>query len=258
MTEFPKNDMTGDAHDFGDDPDIVLPDDPDFDAWVAVAAPTLNAPPVTPRVDMWDAIQAAQRTSAAARGGEIAGVTPLVRRGRWMWPAAVAAAVLVGIGVDRYATRSGAREPDARPQEGAVTTHAARSLASASDSSNPTRLYRLAAVQTLTQAEALLTAYRAGGVATRNAAAAQQLGTWGREVLSSTRLLLDSPAGDDPRLRPLLNDLELVLVQIIRLSGAPLDSSDRTLIDGAMRGRNLLPRIRTAVPAGVASGASDD
>ena len=258
MTEFPKDDMTGDAHDFGDDPDIVLANDPDFDVWVAKSAPALNVPPVTPRADMWDAIQAAQRASAAAQSGGIAGVTPLVRRGRWMWPAAVAAALLVGIGVDRYATRSGAGEPDARAQQRAVATNAPRSPELARDSSNPSGLYRLAAVQTLTQAEALLTAYRAGGVATRNPADAQQLGTWGREVLSSTRLLLDSPAGNDPQLRPLLNDIELVLVQIIRLSGAPLDSSDRTLIDRAMRGHNLLPRIRTAVPAGVAGAASDD
>jgi hypothetical protein len=113
-------------------------------------------------------------------------------------------------------------------------------------------------VQTLTQAEALLTAYRASGVAERDPAAAKQLGQWGREVLSSTRLLIDSPAGDDATLRPLLNDLELVLVQIIRLSGAPLDENDRALIDDAMRVHNLLPRIRTAVPAGVAGSASDE
>jgi hypothetical protein len=95
-------------------------------------------------------------------------------------------------------------------------------------------------------------------VSERNPAAARQLGSWGREVLSSTRLLLDSPAGRDPQLRPLLDDLELVLVQIIRLSGAPLDSSDRALIDRALEDRDLLPRIRTAVPAGVAGTATSD
>jgi hypothetical protein len=119
-------------------------------------------------------------------------------------------------------------------------------------------LYRLAAVQTLSQAEALLTAYRASGVAERDPAAARQLGRWGRDVLSSTRLLLDSPAGDDPQMRPLLNDLELVLVQIIRLSGTPLDASERALIDRSLRERDLLPRIHTAVPAGTIGTASDD
>src|SRR5207237_2346480 len=125
-------------------------------------------------------------------------------------------------------------------------------------STTPSRLYRMAAAQTLTQAEALLIAYRASDVPQHDPVTARQLASWGRQVLSSTRLLLDSPAGDDPQLRPLLDDLELVLVQIIRLSGAPLDANDRALIDKALRERDLLPRIRTAVPAGVAGAASDD
>ncbi|HEY2066376.1 MAG TPA: hypothetical protein VGG84_10495, partial [Gemmatimonadaceae bacterium] len=120
------------------------------------------------------------------------------------------------------------------------------------------RLYRLAAEQTFTQAEALLTAYRATNVAARDSVAARQLGSWGRDVLSSTRLLLDSPAGADPQLRALLNDLELVLAQIVRLSGAPLDASDRAVIDRALHGSDLLPRLRTAVPAGAASTTSDE
>jgi hypothetical protein len=254
MTDFPKFDHDRDDHDFGEDADVVLPSDPDFDAWVAAAAPALNVPPATPRLEMWDAIQAAQRTSTEAQSGSIAGVTPL-RRPRWLWTVAIAAALLIGVGIDRYAIRSSSDTRDTYATQRASSTSTQHP---ASDSADPSGLYRLAAVQTLTQAEALLTAYRASDVATRNPAAARQLGTWGREVLSSTRLLLDSPAGDDPQLRPLLNDIELVLVQIIRLSGAPLDSSDRALIDRAMRDRALLPRIRTAVPAGVAGAASDD
>jgi hypothetical protein len=238
---------------FGDDADVVLPNDPQFDAWVAQAAPSLNVPPAVPRLEMWDAIQAAKNTAAAANAGAIAGVTPL-RRARFLLPVAVAAALLLGVAIDRFSMRKG--EPVANaPSAPVAVTHAPSQRDSVSD---PSRLYRLAAVQTLTQAEALLTAYRSSGVAERDPAAARQLGKWGREVLSSTRLLLDSPAGDDATLRPLLNDLELVLVQIIRLSGAPLDENDRALIDDAMRSHNLLPRIRTAVPAGVAGTASDE
>jgi hypothetical protein len=59
-------------------------------------------------------------------------------------------------------------------------------------------------------------------------------------------------------LRTLLDDLELVLVQIIQLSGAPLDPADRELIDRALADRDLLPRIRTAVPAGITGSASAD
>lgn len=79
----------------------------------------------------------------------------------------------------------------------------------------------------------------------------RHLGSWGRQVLGSTRLLIDSPAGDDPQLRALLDDLELVLVQIIQLSGTELDPTERALIEGALEHSNLLPRIRSAVPAGV-------
>jgi cell division septation protein DedD len=273
------DDMNEHDYDFGDDADVVLPDDPNFDAWIAQAAPSLNVPSAAPRLEMWDAIQAAQKTAAAANAGAIAGVTPL-RRSRFLLPMAIAAALLVGVAIDRFSLRSPvdnggqariAQRPTPSPESPssqtplvAVPEHRAPSperRVSAREPNAPTstsRLYRLAAVQTLTQAEALLTAYRTSGVAERDPAAAKQLGQWGREVLSSTRLLLDSPAGDDATLRPLLNDLELVLVQIIRLSGAPLDENDRALIDDAMRVHNLLPRIRTAVPAGVAGAASDE
>lgn len=278
--------------DFGDDADIVLPDDPHFDAWIAQAAPSLNAPSDAPRLEMWDAIQAAQKTAAAAAAGEIAGVRPL-RRSRFLLPVAIAAALLIGIAIDRAVVRQSADIPvpdrvatvppvatptlpqaqsplpsveqrvgssQRRPtNEAPRTTTAQRDARTpGANPGDPSRLYRLAAVQTLTQAEALLTAYRASGVAERDPAAARQLGQWGRQVLSSTRLLLDSPAGDDAALRPLLDDLELVLVQIIRLSGAPLDANDRALIDDALRTRDLLPRIRTAVPAGAAGTASDE
>jgi hypothetical protein len=239
-------------YDFGAEPDVVPPNDPDFDAWVAKVAPALNAPNTVPKLEMWEAIQAAQKTAAEAQAGRIAGVTPL-RRNHWRLMSVIAAALLLGVAIDRFALR---------PGDGAGTpsadTRVAVSPETPKDSSDPSRLYRMAAAQTLTQAEALLTAYRASGVSANNPVASRQLGSWGREVLSSTRLLLDSPAGDDPQLKPLLNDLELVLVQIIQLSGAPLEAGDRELIDRALQDRDLLPRIRTAVPAGVAGSASDD
>ena len=257
MTDIRKNGIANEPYDFDDD-DIPLSSDPAFDAWVEKVAPQLNAPPATPRMEMWDAIQAAQANSVDAQPARISQPARVVniasRRGEvWIWPTAIAAALLIGVGVDRYVLTSPSR-----------TTHVASVPARTSPgtnnndsaSSDPSRLYHVAAVQTLTQAEALLTAYRSTDMATRNPAAAKQLRAWGREVLSSTRLLLDSPAGDDPQLRSLLDDVELVLVQIIRLSGSPPDSTERALINGAMRDHDLLPRIRTAVPAGNV-GATD-
>jgi hypothetical protein len=241
-----RNDMNDTEFDFDNDDDVPA-SDPGFDAWIAKQAPALNAPKQVPRREMWEAIQAAQGTAEAAQAGRLSGVTP-IRRAPWRLMSVIAAALLLGVAIDRIVLR----EAD-RP---GAPVAAVRSTPP--DSSDPSRLYRMAAAQTLTQAEALLTAYRAGGLAEQNPVGARQLGSWGREVLGSTRLLIDSPAGDDPQLRALLNDLELVLVQIIQLSGAPLDASDRALIDRVLQDRDLLPRIRTAVPAGVADAASDD
>ncbi len=245
MTNDP-NDPIDNALDFGDDDGAELPADPQFDAWLTRAAPHVHAPTATPRLEMWTAIRASQRTNSSAQP-DVTGVRPL-RRTRWFLPAAIAAAMLAGVAVDRLVITTA----DTARVAGKLATPAPAAPA------DPSKLYQLAAEQTLTQAEALLTAYRASDVATRNPASAQQLGTWGRDILSSTRLLIDSPAGDDPRLRALLGDLELVLVQIINLSGTPLDADDRSLIDGALRDRDLIPRIRTAVPAGTSSAASDD
>ncbi len=240
-----KNDRTDNRYDFGEDADVVPPADPAFDAWVANAAPGLNAPGSVPRREMWEAIQAARGT---------AGVIPR-HRGPWRLMALMAAALLVGVAIDRMVLR---KSDETTPVAVAPV---------AADSSEPSRLYRMAAAQTLTQAEALLTAYRASANRERDPGTAPppQLGRWGRDILSSTRLLMDSPAGDDPQLRALLGDLELVLVQIIQISGAELGPSERALmdrareralIDHAIEERDLLPRIRTVVPVG-AIGAAD-
>jgi hypothetical protein len=234
-----KNDMNDDRYDFdegvgpdfGPDADVVPHDDPAFDAWIQKVAPTLNAPNAPPRLEMWTAIQAARRT---------AGVTP-PRRKPWLLMSAIAAALLLGVAIDRAALR----------RADGPTAPVAALPAPPSDSSDPSRLYRMAAAQTLTQAEALLTAFRTSGAPQQSPAGTQQLGSWGRQVLGSTRLLIDSPAGDDPQLRALLEDLELVLVQIVQLSGGELDPTDRELVEGALEHSDLLPRIRTAVPAGV-------
>ena len=113
-------------------------------------------------------------------------------------------------------------------------------------------LYHAAAIQTLAQAEALLTSYRRADEVpgAHDQESMLQAARWARDVLSSTRLLLDSPASRDPQLRALLADLELVLAQIVQLSGTPLQAGERELIERAMRDRDLLPRLRSAVPAG--------
>ena len=64
-----------------------------------------------------------------------------------------------------------------------------------------------------------------------------------RDLLATTRLLMDSPDPIEPQLRALLEDLELVLAQIARLPARP-DAPDVYLIDQALDQREVIPRLR--------------
>ena len=147
--------------------------------------------------------------------------------------------------------RFAVREPERTGVPGS-STEAAPSGVRAPLGATTRTLYHAAAIQTLAQAEALLTTYRRADDVTgaHDQESMLQAARWARDVLSSTRLLLDSPASRDPQLRALLADLELVLAQIVQLSGTPLQAGERELIERAMRDRDLLPRLRSAVPAG--------
>jgi hypothetical protein len=67
--------------------------------------------------------------------------------------------------------------------------------------------------------------------------------TQAKDLLSTTRLLMDSPQATDPHLRELLDDLELVLAQIVRLPSRP-EGPDVQLIDQTIDQRDVLPRLR--------------
>ncbi|HUQ98549.1 MAG TPA: hypothetical protein VM166_03780 [Gemmatimonadaceae bacterium] len=119
-------------------------------------------------------------------------------------------------------------------------------------STSSTSAYQIAAMHHLSDAEALLTSFR-----TRSAADQQmdaQLASWARDLLSNTRLLLDSPVASDPQRRPLLEDLELVLVQIVQLSPGSTQQ-DRELIEKTLQQDHVLTRLRTAIPAGAQRGS---
>jgi hypothetical protein len=68
------------------------------------------------------------------------------------------------------------------------------------------------------------------------------------ELLLTTRLLLDSPAAQNPSFRNLLEDLELVLVQVVQLE-KDRDHARQTeleLIHQALEQRDVIPRLRNA------------
>lgn len=68
------------------------------------------------------------------------------------------------------------------------------------------------------------------------------------ELLLTTRLLLDSPSAGDPTLRNLLEDLELVLVQVVRLEKEhePSRRTEMELIQQALDQRDVIPRLQSA------------
>jgi hypothetical protein len=189
------------------------------------AAREYNAPPETPREEMWARIAKARRGRAPE-----ARVIPLHGR-RWRWAgltAAAAAILAVGVGIGRVSVA-----PEGRVWEASSTKGAA---------------YRLAAQEHLGQSEAFLTLFRASlrhpGDQRLEAASARQL-------LATNRLLLDSPAAVDPKTRLLLQDLELVLAEIAQLSPSSR-AEDLELIREGIEQGDVMPRLRTAVPAGSA------
>jgi hypothetical protein len=112
--------------------------------------------------------------------------------------------------------------------------------------------YQLTAVKHLSEAEALLTSFRTRSTTDQQMDA--QLGSWARELLSKTRLLMDSPVANDPQRRPLLEDLELVLVQIVQLSPGSTPQ-DREMIEKTLQQDHVMTRLRTAIPAGPQRGS---
>lgn len=108
------------------------------------------------------------------------------------------------------------------------------------------RLYQLVALQHFGRTEALLTAFRAES---RQGAVDARIASWSRDLLSTTRLLLDSPAAEDPQLRLLLSDLEILLAKLAQHAGA--GDENTTIINDALGEGELLDRLRNAVPASV-------
>lgn len=111
--------------------------------------------------------------------------------------------------------------------------------------------YRQATTEYLGQTVALLTALPA---AARDGQPDARFVTQASDLLTTTRLLLDSPAAaSDPRLKNLLEDLELVLAQLSRLPSEH-GGTELNLIAEALEQRDVVPRVRAAA----ASISSDD
>ncbi len=230
------------------------PDETPLSAQQAVTAASYHAPPESvPREAMWAAIQArrAQRSPAQtvspapADVAQPAVVVEHTTRGhgrrfmpRWAVAMATAAAVVIAIGI--------ARKPGTVPESaGNVAANGAADTTPAG--SDAGAAWQVASSEHFGVAETMLTTLSASS----DAQGDRQITAWSRDLLASTRLLMDSPAGRDPKRRVLLQDLELVLVQLVE-SGPVLRADDRNVLDQLLTQSSLLlTRIRTTVPAGL-------
>ena len=213
-------------------------DDDRFNEQLQRLARELDPAPEVPREAMWARIDAARRPVRAA-GTVDPDVLPLVPRRRlrtrhFQWAAALAAMLVVGIGIGRMTQLE-----QAAPESATLAADdAAQPPAANSAAPLP---YRLAAAQHLARTEALLTTLstdaRTGQVS--------EVRSWAGDLLIDTRLLLDSPAGQDAEIRKLLEDLELVLAQISLLQARDA-AGEVELIEDGMNQRDVLLRLRAA------------
>ncbi len=207
-----------------------------FNTWLAEAARDYHDPAsrTVPRDEMWNAVR--QGLDRPASQNTEARVLPLRRTGGGRWfrviaPYAAAAVLLLAVGI--AIGRSSLTSPVG---SGDVATSVPQASSATYDRATQAHLGR---------AEVLLTT-----VTQRSTVGDEATARFARDVLTDTRLLLDSPAADDVARRVLLQDLEMLLVQIVQLSSTSTDDH-RQLLDRALERGDLMTRIRLAAPVGV-------
>jgi hypothetical protein len=203
-----------------------------FDALMRDAAQTFRKPPEPDLDGMWAEIER-EAWGASAQPARIEARRFGTRASGWL----AAATLVIGIGLGRASTFY--RQP-ATPAPQPVTTVGAV---------DPVRIdtsfaapYGIETSQYLGQAAALLIALPSEA---RSGQADDKFVGRAAELLTRTRLLLDSPAANDGQMRSLLEDLELVLAQVVRLQGGH-DKTELDLINRALEQRDVIPRLRTA------------
>ena len=200
-------------------------DEQRFDDLMREAAPSFREPPPPPLEAMWAGIER-EHFGVPARQNPWQ---------RWYGPImGMAATLLLGIGIGRMTAN------ESQPAVAGQTVVVAPAEEEAYDDvSGP---YRAVTSRYLGQTVALLVSLPASRDYQADGKMVERAG----ELLSTTRLLLDSPAADDPELKVLLDDLELVLAQVVRLSSRRHDQ-EMEMITDALEERDVLPRLQNAV-----------
>jgi hypothetical protein len=202
-----------------------------FDELMRDAALTYNRPPdVVPLDQMWDEV--ARRTRMAQRYRDAQpGRQRFRRRAAWArghpW-LRTAAVLVVGLALGRASAALWRPAAD-EPAESAAAAAVPPEYAPVTD-------------RYLGQAVALLISLP-GELPARRADSTFVAGA--RDLLLQTRLLLDSPAIADVVLRTLLEDLEVVLIQLVRLQEDP-DQLKLELLHESLENSDVIPRLRSA------------
>lgn len=204
-----------------------------FDEFLRDAASQgYNAPPPAPRAEMWERIRAERARPVA--------VTPL-KRPTVRVLLALAAILILGVAIGRFTAPSVV--PTAVP--GTVTAASGNTPAGVDTRKERGELAsKLATTDHLTQVETFLTEFNSQPVS-------PEFSVQAKDLLSTTRLLLDSKRVADPRTRKLLEDLELILVQIATLDPKDRGADLNSIADGLAQNQ-LRTRLRNAIPAGPA------
>ncbi len=209
------------------------------------AVDELDADVEVPRDMMWARIQRDRRAATVTNSTPI--LTPARSRG-WTKIAAIAAVLVGGVAIGRYVVPAPTASMVAIDSAPSINDSARPStrlgpdaLAAMASSNEPVRV---AMSEHLARTVSLLTTVRDQDPTLGPGA---DVSGWARDLLSTTRLLLDEPQLRDERTRRLLQDLELVLVQIIQARGSAPETQKAP--KETIRETNLLPRVRAIVTA---------
>jgi hypothetical protein len=237
-------------------------DHEELDPRLHAALSAHNAPPAPPLDEMWKQIE-------RAHFGATVHTLPARRRLAPLW-LATAAALVLGVAIGHFGP-SFRPDVQAPPQTQVakvekppveVKTHSLVSpVTGRTGFSMPVETpYELTANRYLGQTAALLTVLPGAAGVGKQGVAPQVNAHFAEQataLLSTTRLLLNSPAGEDPALQALLPDLELVLAQVASLSSVRT-SEELKLITEAVKQHDVLPRLQQAVLRTAKAGVVPD
>jgi hypothetical protein len=204
-------------------------DDGELDEHIRRMACEIDTPPAPPRDALWERIVAERARRKRVRHPAVS----------WPWLGAVAAMLVAAVMVGRYAVRNDAP---------VAATSAPPTVSSAIAANAPVRM---AAAGHLDRVETFLTVFRDEARAGRVDSAT--LGT-ARRLLLDTRLLQDSPATRDAKLRTVLDDVEFTLTQIAHYRRGDRQE-DLRFIEQGIQQRGVMLKLQAAGIAGARESA---